>query len=112
MKMSDRDMLREMMILKALYEKKEFQGYERRRRQQRQRQQKPPKTSEEPPFEEQRYFYTPPPPPPFQDTKPPVSLITAWDTPGPRTRSQGAVTPQLFERARQRIRQRIKQEPF
>ena len=31
MKTSDRDMLREMMRLKALYEKKEFKEYERRR---------------------------------------------------------------------------------
>ena len=53
MKTSDRDMLREMMRLKALYEKKEFKEYERRRRRQQQLQ-KPSKTSEEPPFEEER----------------------------------------------------------
>ena len=107
-KMSDRDMLREMMRLKALYERKEYERTQRR--------QKPPKTPkggpkpsktlEETPFEQERYFYTPPPPPEFQDTKPPVTGvtgITAWDTPrtGPRTRSQGPVTP--IERARQRF---------
>ena len=117
-KMSDRDMLREMMRLKALYEKKEFKEYERRQRRQKPSKggQKPPKTPKEPPFEEERYFYTPPPPPQFEDTKPPVTGVTGisgWDSPytGPRLRSQGPVTPQLFERARQKIKQKMKEKP-
>ena len=107
-KMSDRDMLREMMRLKALYERKEYERTQRRQKPPKTPKggPKPSKTSEETPFEQERYFYTPPPPPEFQDTKPPVTGvtgITAWDTPrtGPRTRSQGPVTP--IERARQRF---------
>ena len=108
-KMSDSDIMKEMMRLKALYEQQEFQEKVRERKlRQKKRRQKHPKT--ESPFEQERYFYTPPPPL-FEDTKPPVTGvtgITGWDTPytGPRTRSQ--VTP--FQKARQRISKKIKEE--
>ena len=107
-KMSDRDMLREMMRLKALYEKKEVAGSQRREQRRQQRRQKPSKTSEETPFEQERYFYTPPLPPEFQDVKPPVVTgITKWDTPkGPRTRSQGPLTP--VQLARKKLSEKIK----
>ena len=115
-KMSDRDMLREMMRLKALYERKEYQRTQRRQKPPKTPKggQKPPKTPKESPFQEERYFYTPPPPPLFED--PPVTGVTGisgWDSPytGPRLRSQGPVTPQLFERARQKIKQKMKEEP-
>ena len=105
-KVSDRDMLREMMRLKALYERKEYKRQMRR--------QKPPQTpkggpkpaKEETPFEQERYFYTPPQPP--EDVKPPVVTgITQWDTPkGPRTRSQGPVTPVQMKKVISKINRR------
>ena len=114
--MSDRDMLREMMRLKALYERKEYQRTQRRQKPPKTPKggQKPPKTPKESPFQEERYFYTPPPPPLFED--PPLTGVTGisgWDSPytGPRLRSQGPATPQLFEKARQKIRQKLKEEP-
>ena len=87
-KMSDSDIMKEMMRLKALYEQKEFQEKVRERKlRQKKRRQKHPKT--ESPFKQERYFYTPPPPL-FEDTKPPVTGITRWDTPytGGTTRYQ------------------------
>ena len=107
-KMSDRDMLREMMRLKALYERKE------------QRHQKPPKTPkggpkptktpEETPFEQERYFYTPPLPP--SDVKPPVVTgISDWSTPRrPRTSTRSTIVDRARERFKRLMQEETKQK--